>query len=154
HHAAAAPGRNDNEARTSQASAAGGAAEERGLLGFAGEARNEQLPHQGRRIGSLESLDVLPELAPAIIRAFDVVANPDFLLVKERGPRLPEAFAIALEDGVGGIAAGHLHFRRELDAGREANEIESIRHDSRLIEIVYAPYPSPVGIVPRPEILQ
>jgi hypothetical protein len=79
---------------------------------------------------------------------------PDCPLVEKRGSRLPEAFAIALEDCVGGVVASDLHLRGEFDACREANEIEGIRHNSRLIEIVHAPYPSPVGIVPRPEILQ
>src|SRR5262249_10900275 len=95
-----------------------------------------------------------PEFAPAIIRTFDVVADPDFLLVEKRGSRLLETAAIPLEDFAGRIAVSDLHIRRESDTCREADEIEGIRHSSRLIEIVHAPYPSSVGVAPRPEVLQ
>src|SRR5262245_61884737 len=155
HYAAAAPCRDYNEAWTSQAAAARHAAKKRCILGFLWKTPDEQLFDRGRiGICGGQLVNLLPEFAAALIRAFDIGADPYLLLVEQRRPRLLEAVAVPFQDRVGRILAFDLHLRCKIDARRESHKIECIRHDSGFVEIVHAPYPASIVVAPSPEILE
>ena len=123
-----------------------------------GQVARDQRAHLARRAGRAEAGELCPESRRIAFLAHRHRAQFGVLLFEHERLARPDAdrLAIAAQDRGAGLAGADRQRRIALGeqrAGREAHQIDRVRHRLRFVEIVDAPDQPAFGIAPGAEIL-